>query len=86
MNDSCRVHVFHSSQNLVYQKLDMVIGEPLSPHDSVEICPHQWCHQVQIRKSVDARRRCENIQEANDLIKKRNRSKMKICTSFDHLA
>ena len=67
VNDACRVDVFHSSEYLVDQELDMVIRQLLSLDDVVEVGAHQMGHQVDVIELAQLTSGSENVQKSNDL-------------------
>ena len=67
VDDPRRVDVLHAPEDLVDEKLDVVVRESLSLNDGVEVGAHQGSHQVQIGERVDRRRRREHVQQTNYL-------------------
>lgn len=67
VDDASRVDVFHASEDLIDQKLDVVVGQSLSLDNVVQVGPHQVGDQVHVDKLVQGFAGRKDIQQANDV-------------------
>lgn len=64
MNNPSRVDILETTQDLVHQKLDMIIGELLRADDVVQVSPHEVGHHVHLLKLLQCFLRAEDVQHA----------------------
>ena len=67
VNDSGRVDVLQSSQDLVHEKLYVVVRQLLRLHDVVQISAHERSHQIDVAEVIQGCARREHIHQVDDL-------------------
>lgn len=67
MNNSCRVDVLHTPEDLVDEELDVVVGELLRLDDVVEVGAHKVRDEVEVAELGQRHRGSEDVLQPDDL-------------------
>lgn len=61
------MNILHSPEDLVDEKLDVVVAKLLGFDDVVQVRAHEVSHQVDVRELAQVLGGAEHIQKANNL-------------------